>query len=111
MVQDNKLRLSSQFLERAIFSLWSLDLLEYIKTKAALSKNFHIQPSEVDKMVYWEFEYFVKALNELVKAENDEQKDQMDKSDYNKYKNMNPNSFKYNAPKMPNININAGGKF
>ena len=41
-----------------------------------LSKQFSIAPSEVDKMAYWEYEYFMKEINDLVKEENETQKKQ-----------------------------------
>lgn len=80
--------------------------------KAALAKQFHIQPSEIDNMCFWEYELFVKNINDFVKEENDQQKAEMDKYHVNEYMNMakpgnvnkmisNPTA---NIPKMPNMN-------
>lgn len=60
-----------------------------------LAKNFHIQPSELDRMVYWEYEYFVKILDEIVKKENEEQEAKM-----KEYENKSKTS-KYKPPKVP----------
>lgn len=56
-------------------------------------------------MSYWEYEYFIKCLNDIVKEENDEQQNQMNKYDINKiqrsqnkYKNFN-----FNTPKIPKM--------
>lgn len=64
------------------------DILNMIKVKASLSKSFHIQPSEIDMMPMWEFELYIKALNELVEEENDKQKKEMGKYKVNEYMNM-----------------------
>lgn len=84
-----------------------------ISVKAALSKQFSIPPSEVDKMKYWEYELWMEELNRLVKEENDKQEDEMKKSgikdQMNKTQKMqrnysNPPVRSYTQPKIPNIN-------
>lgn len=60
----------SPILEASIFSLFKIDLINLIKTKVALSRNFYIQPSEIDRMYFWEYEYMVKEVDEMVKEEN-----------------------------------------
>lgn len=99
--------LDNTYLESAIFSLWKIDILGFIKQKAALSKNFHIQPSELDKMPYWEYEYYIKALNDLIKAENEDQENQMSKYNIKKYEKLSdPNNIKkLTNPKLPNMNF------
>lgn len=64
------------------------DLSTFIKIKASLAKNFHIQPSEVDKMPMWEYELFITYLNEMVKEENDKQEAESKKYNINDYKKM-----------------------
>lgn len=90
--------------------MFRINLVEHIKMKAALAKQFHIQPSEIDKMPYWEYEIFIKQINDLVKDENDKQKSEMDKYHVSEYMNMarpgNINKMMSNAqPKMPNMNM------
>ena len=82
-----------------------MDLIHLIKTKAILSKNFHIQPSEIDEMPMWEYELFIQYLNDAVKEENDEQQKEMSKYNIDDYKKMsNPNSMqKMTHPKMPTM--------
>lgn len=109
-VQDNddKFKLSASHMETAIFALFKIDIINYIKNKAALSKNFHIQPSEIDMMPAWEYEYFMMALNDLVSEENEAQKKEMDKYNLNDYKKLaNPNAHKNmaNGPKMPDMKM------
>lgn len=93
--------------------MFKINLIEHVKIKATLAKEFHIQPSEIDKMPYWEYEIFIKHINELVKDENDKQKGEMDKYHVNEYMNMtrpgNLNKMMENStpkmPKMPDMNI------
>ena len=78
-----------------------------VRNKAALAKNFHIQPSEFEVMPYWEYELFIENLNEMIKEDNERNKSE--EEGYNKYKNFKPDSYKppkmpgYSAPKMPKM--------
>jgi len=67
--------------------------MEIISVKAQLSKAFSIQPSEVDKMPFWEFELYMKELERLVKEENKQQEDEMHRRGADKAMKMaNPNN-------------------
>lgn len=113
MDQDKHNIIDTTYIETAIFSLFKIDVLNYIKTKAVLSKEFHIQPSEIDLMPAWEYEIFIQEINSLVKEENDKNKKEMDRAGYDKindknYMNKIVNSKLPNLPngtsfKMPNI--------
>ena len=93
--------MDNSYIEKAIISLWMINIENLITNKVHLAKNFHIQPSEIDKMPMWEYEIFMKTLNEVVKEENKKQKGEMDKYDINSYKKMaNPT-----MPKMPSMNM------
>ena len=87
--------LDNSYVESAIFGLLRIDLINYVKVKATLSKEFHIQPSETDKMVGWEYELFLKQLNELVKEENERNKQDESNTSMKDYQKMtNPNYIK-----------------
>jgi hypothetical protein len=103
-VQD---KLDETFIETALFSLWKIDLINFVRTKASLSKSFHIQPTEVDKMPMWEYELFLTYLNELVKEENDQQQSEMDKYHVDDYMKMaNPSNMKkLTNPDIGNIKM------
>ena len=93
----------------AIIKLFIVDVSNLIETKATLAKNFHIQPSEIDVMPYWEYEMFRDSINEQVKEENDRQQKEMDKYHINEHmdamrpgkmqKMMNPKF----SPQMPSF--------
>ena len=82
-----------------------------IQIKASLAKNFHIQPSEIDRMPMWEYEMFIQEMNKQVKEENEKQQGEMDKYHVKDYmKNANPkNMSKMTQPKMPSMPSFNGG--
>lgn len=107
-------KIDNTCIEYAIFSLFRINLVENIKIKAALAKQFHIQPSELDKMYFWEYELFIMQINDLVKSENDQQKAEMDKYHVGEYMNMaNPQNMQkmmnrgVNMPKMPDMDMSS----
>lgn len=61
--------------------MFQIDLVSLIKVKASLSKQFHIQPSEIDRMAFWEYEFYLNAINDIINEENEQQKKEMDKYD------------------------------
>jgi hypothetical protein len=86
--------------------LIKIDLLHLIQIKANLAKNFHIQPSEIDKMQMWEYELFLKYLNDSIKEENDRQEKEMSKYKIDDYKKASdPSRFgkSFQQPKMPSM--------
>lgn len=122
MVQDNeesaKVKvLDNSYLESAIISLFHIDILNFIKVKASFAKEFHIPPSELDNMPAWEYELFLKEINELVKEENERNQQEMDKSGYKDAKKMSDPKYaqrmsdrytsgmNMNSMKMPNMNF------
>ena len=76
LVLDN----NTTYFEEAVYRLFAVNPLDLISVKAQLCKAFRIQPSEIDRMPFWEFELFTKELERLVKEENDQQKSEFDKS-------------------------------
>jgi len=55
-------------------SLFKISLENFFKTKFYLMYHLHIQPSEIDKLDYYEYWYIVKDLAEYIKKQNDGQK-------------------------------------
>ena len=68
----------------------------------SLAKHYHIQPSEIDKMAFWEYETFLDAVNQDIKEEN-----KRNEKEQGNYGNMNPGSLMRQAqrsmPKMPSM--------
>lgn len=92
------------YIDKAIMKLFMIDIINLIQTKAVLLKNFRLQPSEVDAMPYWEYEYLLLAINKQVQDENDRQQAEMDKYKINERMNAIPTSPpKFEMPKMPDM--------
>lgn len=105
--QQNEIgKIDNSFIELGLFNSIKLDIVNLVTTKASLSKNFHIQPSEIDKMPMWEYELYVQQLNELIKDENDHQKKEMDQYHINDYlQSAHPKNIQkmVQTPKMPDM--------
>lgn len=77
-------------MESALYSIWQVDVRNLVKNKLFICKEYHIQPSEIDRMVYFEYEYI---LEDIKKEQKEAEK--RNKEDEKKYGNMG---------KMPNYN-------
>lgn len=101
--QQSSDRLDNSFIEIAIFALFKINIVEHIKLKASMTKQFNIPPQSFDEMPYWEFEIYLKLLNNAVKEENESQKAEMDKYHISDYSKMaSPSNMKSMMnPKMP----------
>ena len=86
--------------------LWRINVVNLVQIKASLAKNFHIQPSEIDKMPMWEYEMFIEEVNNQVKEENEKQQSEMDKyhvGDYMKAANPKNLQKSMSASKAPDL--------
>lgn len=87
-------------------SLFQVNITRMIQNKASLAKNFHVQPSEIDRMQYWEYEMFIKELSDLVEQENKQQEEQLDKyhvKDLTDPKRVDRMTAAPKMPKMPSF--------
>lgn len=89
-------------LDYLVAKLFFVDIRHLIYTKSVLLKNFHLLPSEVDRMCYWEYEYLIEDLNKQVKEENDNQQAQLDS--VNTSSSGKPNMKLPNMPDMKSFN-------
>jgi hypothetical protein len=108
--QDKKYKLlDNSYIETAIFGLFRIDILNFIKVKSILAKEFHIQPSEIDAMPAWEYELFMREINQAVKEENERNKAEMDKAGYDKAQKMSDpkNIERMQKQSMPKMNYNS----
>lgn len=90
---------SQPIFEFSIIKLFQINLLNLMRNKVNLSKNFYIAPSELDRMYYWEYEYLLEEVNNNIKEENDRQE-----KESSKYGDMNPKSIMKNMKSYSNVN-------
>ena len=73
-------------------------------------EKLHLQPSELDLLPFYEYEYTLEMFNEILKDRNDEDK-QNTQSYSDKYntdsmsKSMNKQMSSFKAPSMPKISM------
>lgn len=70
--------------------------MNLFKAKFALYYHLRLQPSEIENMPFYEFEYTLENLKDFLKEKNEAEKGQSDQMN----KNM-PDMSKFKAPKMP----------
>jgi len=73
-------------------------------------EKLHVQPSELDMLPYYEYEYTVEIYNDIVKERNDEEKKQNQgvEDKYNMssmQRNMNKNASTFKNPSIPKISV------
>ena len=70
-------------------------------------EKLHIQPSELDMLPFYEYEYMIEIYNDIIKERND--KEEKNTEDYENKYNMNgmKNQMKQSMPsyKMPKISL------
>lgn len=88
-------------MESSLYSQFQINIENLVQNKVSLVRNFHIQPSEIDRMPYWEYEYFLKFANEQIKEENKQQEEQSEGYDMDSMKRSANSMMK--QPKMPSM--------
>lgn len=64
---------------KILYGLYRINLENLVKNKIYISKEYHIQPSEVDKMQFFEYEIYLEQMNLIAKQQEEEQKKQQEK--------------------------------
>ena len=96
-----------------IIKAFIINLRNLTKNKLFICKEYHIQPSEIDRMQFWEYEWYTDEIKEISKAQEKEQKRQ--EKEYSSIQgSMNPSNMMRNVsqsmpsvsmPKMPTIQM------
>ena len=109
MVKSNQITiedLNKSWLGLIVFHLFVINLRNLVKNKLFICREYHISPSEIDKMQYWEFEWYTDNIQEINKEEEKRQKAQ-EKEQAAMKSSMNPrsmmSSISSSMPKMPTM--------
>ena len=78
-------------MEQALYSMFRVNLRNLVKNKLYIAHEWHISPSEVDKLVYYEYEWILEEIHEYNKEQEKQQKEER-----KQYEGINKN--------MPNMN-------
>lgn len=91
-------------MEFAVFSMFRVDIRNLVKNRLYIAKDFNIQPSEIARMPFYEYEFLLEDIKEFAEEEKKKNKEQEDK-----YGNMNPNSMLKSAQRsIPSIKPPGG---
>lgn len=90
-------------MEYVVYSLFRVDIENLVRNKVHIAKNFHISPSEIEQLPYWEYEYMMKEMTDTIKKENEDHKKQEEQyGDINsRVSKMQRNGVQ--TPKMPSM--------
>lgn len=109
MVKSNQTtieELNKSWIGLLIFHTFVVDLRNLVKNKLFICREYHIQPSEIDNMQYWEYEWYTDNIKEINKEQEKQQKAQ-EKEHEAMRSSMNPSSMMRNIssamPKMPSM--------
>lgn len=68
--------------------MWSINIRSLVQNKFILCREYHIQPSEIDRMLMFEYEYLLEDITNYVKEQEkqrkkDEKENKMGLPNYN----------------------------
>ena len=75
-----------------------------------ICKDYHIQPSEINQMPYYQYELYLEEIN-IIQKEQQKENEKYEKGQSQMMKGMNPNSMMNNVSRnmgnmsMPKVNI------
>lgn len=95
-------------MEFVLYSLYQVDVRNLVKNKLIIARDYHIQPSEIDKLVFFEYEYILEDITkEQKEAEKKNKEEQKQYSGSGKVPNYNQisSSLSRSMPSLPKITI------
>jgi len=86
--------------------MYQVDVRNLVKNKLYICRDYHIQPSEIERMPFYEYEYMLEDINQINK-EQEEQNKQQNEDMESMRNSMNPKNMmsSMKMPSMPKINI------
>lgn len=90
-------------MESALYSMWSIDVRNLVQNKFIICREFHIQPSEIDRMYMFEYEYLMEDINNYAKKQEEQRKKDEEKNRYS-MPNMNQMMAQHKGS-MPKISV------
>jgi hypothetical protein len=83
--------------------MWSIDVQNLVQNKFAICREYHIQPSEIDKMYMFEYEWLI---DEIRKYNKQQEKQRKEDEKNNNFKMPNTSQMMSQAAaSMPKVSI------
>ena len=91
---------------KIVYDMYRINLENLIKNKIYIAREYHIQPSEIDKIPFYEYEIYLEQMNLIAKKQEEENKKQQEeydgmRSSMNPSKMMNNMNSSMSMPKIP----------
>lgn len=94
-------------MDQALYSLLRVNLRNLVKNELYICKEWHIQPSEIDRLPYYEYEWILEYINEDHKEQ--EKRSKEEEKQYDSMKkgmpNMNNMMKGYQQPTLPKVSL------
>lgn len=90
------------------YLLFKVNIANLVRDKLIIVKEFFIQPSEIDRMPYWEYETVKEEVHKYLKEkqkQNEQQNDDYASQRKQMSSGFKPSAFKTPSFKSPNIKI------
>lgn len=89
--------------------MYQIDVRNLVKNKLYICRDYHIQPSEIERLPFYEYEYMLEDINKIAKEQEEENKKQQEDME-NMRSNMNPKNMmnsmgNFKMPSMPKMSI------
>ena len=95
---------------KQLFGAFQIDLRQYFKMRARLLHHMRLQPSEYEDKPFYEYQYYVKDLIDIIKEKNNEESGDNKYNVNDTYDKVKQDSSKYTKgmgankmPKMPSM--------
>ena len=94
-------------MDQALYSILRVNLRNLVKNKLYICKEWHIQPSEINKLPFYEYEWILEYINEDHKEQ--EKRSKEEEKQYDSMKkgmpNMNNMMKGYQQPTLPKVSL------
>lgn len=91
-------------MESALYSLWRINIENLAKNKLFICKDWHLQPSEIDRVPFYEYELYLESINANNKEEAERQEKENKQYEAMSKSYKNPTS-SFKAPSMPSFSM------
>lgn len=87
----------------ALYLTFSVKVENLVKNKLFICRDYHIQPDQIDKLPYYEYEMYLENIAEIQQKQEEEEKRQQKEREAN---GGMPTGFKMpSMPSMPKISL------
>lgn len=83
--------------------MFRVDLKSLVKNKLLICRDYHVQPSEIGQMRYYEYEWILEEI-QVIQKEQEKQNEQQQKEMASMRSSYNPQKMMSNM-KMPSMNM------